>query len=369
MLLATALGCGVAPGMVVPRDDGDGSTTPTSSTSSVVDQDNDGVADDADNCMQAANPDQADADTDGVGDACDDALDRDADGVEDEVDRCPSAADPAQADVDGDGVGDACDNCAAHANPDQADGDGDGVGDACPCDACAVTQWCTSHPFDGDACVDECVPEERQGIDATCCPVGSRWYPEANACLLGDIALDLGRLSSSVVFEVKNIGPDSCELYEGCVNEPGRRRLLRFDTTTPNLGQGDLFMGDPNLSAEAFEYSPCHEHFHLNSYAAYELVDEQGAVVAPGHKQAFCLMDFEPYAAGVTFRDAQYDCGYQGIGVGFADTYDSYLDCQFVDITDVAPGVYFLKVELNYEGLLAESDYTNNTGTVRVVVP
>jgi hypothetical protein len=104
-----------------------------------VDTDGDGIPDDGDgsgtagdapctggvttncddNCALVPNPDQADGDGDGVGNACD---------------NCGSAANPGQEDGDGDGVGDACDNCPAVSNQGQQNFDGDGEGDACDAD-------------------------------------------------------------------------------------------------------------------------------------------------------------------------------------------------------------------------------------------
>ena len=53
-----------------------------------------------------SNPDQTDADTNGIGDACEDF---DADGIINSRDNCPTVANRAQVDTDRDGHGDACD--------------------------------------------------------------------------------------------------------------------------------------------------------------------------------------------------------------------------------------------------------------------
>jgi hypothetical protein len=110
-----------------------------------------------DNCPDHYNPDRADADWDGVGDACDACTDIDNDGFGDPgyeagtcaLDNCPSAFNPDQGDWDGDGFGDECDNCIFKPNPDQADGDGDNIGDAC--EGCCTGKVGDANLQSGDA--------------------------------------------------------------------------------------------------------------------------------------------------------------------------------------------------------------------------
>lgn len=167
------------------------------------------------------------------------------------------------------------------------------------------------------------------------------------------------------------VNEGSCLLVEGCVAAPGWRRVLRFDTSTPNAGSRDLTMGVPSNHPDLFHYSECHGHFHFDGYANYELLDPRGTPVALGHKQAFCLIDLDNWANWGSYN---YNCGNQGISVGMGDVYGANLECQFIDITDVAPGDYTLRVELNRPlpetavPPLIERDYANNVTEVPVTV-
>jgi hypothetical protein len=100
------------------------------------DSDGDGTVDARDNCPLIANPDQANADGDALGDACDPCIgpqsgvDSDHDGIDDGCDACTTGA---NSDEDGDGFLDGCDVCPGDAD-DQSDADGDGIGDVCDAD-------------------------------------------------------------------------------------------------------------------------------------------------------------------------------------------------------------------------------------------
>lgn len=63
------------------------------------------------------------------------------------ADGCPASSTPATPDGDEDGVADAQDNCPTVANADQADADGDGIGDACDTDGFTCSATSTYQPL------------------------------------------------------------------------------------------------------------------------------------------------------------------------------------------------------------------------------
>jgi hypothetical protein len=125
------------------------------------DTDADGVPDSTDNCPAAANADQANADGDAQGDACDG--DDDNDGDADGADNCPTVANADQANNEGDAQGDACDadddndgisdaaEAATGTSPTDPDADDDGVNDSadsCPKTPGTLSNGCPATPPD-----------------------------------------------------------------------------------------------------------------------------------------------------------------------------------------------------------------------------
>jgi len=119
-----------------------------------------------DNCPEADNADQADADSDGIGDLCDqypecyDYADADGDGVPDGCDACEGH--PDFLDTDGDTVPDGCDICDGYS--DLQDDDWDGIPDGCdPC------RWDAANDQDGDGlCAQECQWIYYEGPELIC---------------------------------------------------------------------------------------------------------------------------------------------------------------------------------------------------------
>uniref|UniRef100_A0A8C0APZ3 protein-lysine 6-oxidase n=1 Tax=Buteo japonicus TaxID=224669 RepID=A0A8C0APZ3_9AVES len=135
------------------------------------------------------------------------------------------------------------------------------------------------------------------------------------------------------------------------------RVLLRFPQRVKNQGTADFL---PSRPRHSWEWHSCHQHYHsMDEFSHYDLLDATtGRKVAEGHKASFCLEDTTCDFGNLK----RYACTAhtQGLSPGCYDTYNADIDCQWIDITDVQPGNYVLKVQVNPKYIVLESDFTNN---------
>jgi hypothetical protein len=143
--------------------------------------------------------------------------------------------------------------------------------------------------------------------------------------LLPDLVIDGAYLMATIQQDVVDASADQCLFNEGCVTGEGPRRVVRFGTRSGNVGSADVVVGEPVAGNPLWEFDACHQHFHFEGYARYDLVDASTGQVLPiGNKNGFCLRDLDSWdnpSCGT------YDCDYQGISVGCADVYTPDLDC------------------------------------------
>lgn len=181
---------------------------------------------------------------------------------------------------------------------------------------------------------------------------------------------------------------------------PGHRHL-RLSNGTPNDGLGKLYLygvfppnGDGTQDVRQriyrsdgsfydrpsgrFIFHAEHDHIHLEDWCIYRLrsVNQDGSpgpIVAEGEKTSFCIMDLAIFNRdNPNFdSDGQFlSCAstVQGISAGWVDIYHKELEGQYIDITGLPDGEYWLEAEADPDNHIYEADETNNINRVLVNV-
>ena len=220
-----------------------------------------------------------------------------------------------------------------------------------------------------------------------------------------DLLVRADMLGGQWVVRDEQLGATFCSVIEGGIT-PGLRRLVRFTVGIANVGDADLYVGNPQDHVDAgdglFEFAQCHRHYHFRNYAKYELIDAATGRVWRAAKRGFCMLDTDPNPAwlGTPPRDHQFrscgsisSTGNQGVSVGWTDTYRFFLGGQYfvLDGGDgqpvVPPGRYVIRITANppflaqagepcpytdtrgFCHMLPESHYDNNVQQTEIMIP
>ncbi|XP_041034401.1 lysyl oxidase homolog 1 [Carcharodon carcharias] len=196
--------------------------------------------------------------------------------------------------------------------------------------------------------------------------LGSVYRPDQTGRGLPDLVPDPYYVQASTYVQRSHLYSLRCAAEEKCLASSAYtseatdydiRVLLRFPQRVKNQGVADFL---PNRPRHTWEWHSCHQHYHsMDEFSHYDLLDAAtGRKVADGHKASFCLEDTTCDFGHLK----RYACTAhtQGLSPGCYDTYNADIDCQWIDITDVQPGKFILKLQVNPNYLIQESDFTNN---------
>lgn len=178
-----------------------------------------------------------------------------------------------------------------------------------------------------------------------------------------DLRLDEEELVNSIILD-RVFNSDECLVEEGCLTGNGWRDVIKFSTKIDNIGSADYIVGIPERNPQNFSKENCHGHWHHQGYAEYLLFSGNGQPEPVGFKNGFCVLDLDCES-----DTPKYLCNYMGITAGCSDIYDNEIDCQWIDITDIADGNYTLVARVNWNRLadmrsFQEVTYDNNWGQV-----
>ena len=128
------------------------------------------------------------------------------------------------------------------------------------------------------------------------------------------------KLTNEINIGYKFIDTNSCTLKEGvheglkgCVGGPGWRQLLKFTSSSVNVGKSDLHLGNVKsevyLSHGVYEWDPCHFHYHFQHYENFLFSN------VSGRKTGFCIQSTWRYFNNeyTPFNTPYSFCNYQGL--------------------------------------------------------
>lgn len=191
---------------------------------------------------------------------------------------------------------------------------------------------------------------------------------------------------------------------------PGRV-LLRFESSLANIGPGEfLLLASDEESSPGFEYVDQYiyqendepqvpvrlekvfyklatearetdeTHMHSFDWVAFrirEILPEDGVgpILRSGQKPFVRLTSSRSYDSSVPNYTPSNErisirspYRRQGVSVGWTDIYNPQFELQWVDVTGLKRGEYWLEVAVNVADNIVEADTSNNTGRMKVTL-
>jgi hypothetical protein len=179
------------------------------------------------------------------------------------------------------------------------------------------------------------------------------------------IVVENGRRLLRYSSGIKNIGAGAFELDAARFDEFSQwtvyQRIFNADGTSRQIPtQAQVVWGGDG-----------HEHYHILDVESGELLARNGQSVGVLAKHGFCFFDDEgPTGKSLPFYTA-FGCGWNrtpvftnltfGLSANWADTYPWFYVGQYIDITNVPPGRYTLRISASTSFGFVEADTTNNS--------
>jgi hypothetical protein len=214
--------------------------------------------------------------------------------------------------------------------------------------------------------------------------VAGRSTAQASSGLLPDLAMaplqDFrieavnGRRLLRFTAMMVNVGPGHFELRgsRSSTSQPMRMSQVVF---TGSARTAPIATQTPTDAVASFA-GDGHNHWHVDEMMRYDMWGTGGNF--KGAKVGFCFLDSDPWATGLPGYSGSYYrgtmCGTNpgalsnrmGISIGWGDEYEHYLAWQWVDITGVPAGTYYVRATVDPYGFFAETDDTNQCAWARV---